>query len=236
MDTSNSAKTFASDLEEMRMQNRAARCIQNSLSEGMAEALYQPHTMIQPKPLASRVRDAGREILRHNQTCQWIQFIQETPQQPMESKMEKQPTPVETMPSSEIDPVPVKEDELIIPPSIEPAPFLPPSPPSIEDQLRCLQKQQEELLEQQHLLENQIEQQKKTSQMLSPQDLQPKPAVSETPEVESSRTLSPVKPRSEDSGAGSYPPTRFRRRLKVSCCLHSFTIYIDNHDPAPLCC
>ncbi|BFZ18441.1 hypothetical protein BsWGS_21480 [Bradybaena similaris] len=215
MDTSNSAKISVSDLEEIRQQNKTARCIQHSLSKAMAEALYQPHTMVQPKPLASRVKDAGKEFLRHNQTCQWIQFIQDPPV-PMERRREKRPTPVKTMPSREINPLPIKEVEVIIPPpSVEPPPFMQPSPPSFEDQLQSLHKQQEELLEQQHQLENQMEQ-KKTRQMLSLHDLQPKPAVSETPEVESASTVSPVRQRSEGLGAVNYPPTRFRRRLKGS--------------------
>ncbi|CAL1547953.1 unnamed protein product [Lymnaea stagnalis] len=51
--------------------------IHSSLSSGMSQALSEPQSSVKPAQLACRVRDAGRDFLEHNQTCQWIQFMTE---------------------------------------------------------------------------------------------------------------------------------------------------------------
>ncbi|CAG5124365.1 unnamed protein product [Candidula unifasciata] len=211
MDTSNSAKISVSDLEETKINSKTARCIQHSLSKAMAEALYQPHTMLQPKPMASRVKDAGKDFLRHNQTCQWIQFMQEPPE-PTDYRKRV----VKVTPSRETKPAPVKEVELSAPPVIEPPPSMQQSSPSYEEQLLSLHRQQEELMGQQRYLEGQMEQEKLARQLLPIVDLQPKPKIPETPEVIEPAVVCPMKPRTDDTGANNCPPSRFRRRLKGS--------------------
>lgn len=220
MDTSNSANVSLPDRDEGRLRTKSARSTQHSLSNAMAEALYQPHTLTQPKPLASRVKDAGKKFLKHNQTCQWIQFIQEQPE-PLENKKDKRRTRA-------------GQDSEVVPHVKEGCSELGQSPgrrssPSYEEQLRSLQKQQEELQEQQRRLEEQLEQQRRARQLLIQHELQqPKqdqPEFCETKYVP--LTISP-KPRVEEKDAPfNGAPARFRRRLKVrrgkkrlNLCLH----------------
>ncbi|XP_059179565.1 uncharacterized protein LOC131958501 [Physella acuta] len=117
---------------------------QSSASEGMWQALCEPVSSIRPAPMHCRVRDAGREFLQHNETCQWIQHM-------VEENVKVVPVLVDNRQASAV----VVADVPVVKSSCENLLEASKSP-THEAAMRMLEEQREELMVQQKQLDEKL--------------------------------------------------------------------------------